>query len=260
MTDFATRYGPWAIVTGAAQGVGLAFAQALSARGLKVVLVDRDPAVLEVAETLSAGARGVVADLADASWLSAVDESTADVEVGLAVANAAVSFVGRFLDQPVASRAATVRVNCGATTELAAWALPPMVERRRGGFITTSSGSALAGTAAVATYSASKAYVLNLAEAIGWELAETGVDCLSVVAPAMDTPGWRSHPVAEDKMLQPVVDPRLVVDAALDRLPEGGCFLADPGLELVAGLDRRQRVELLSQATTALYPTEYRGV
>jgi len=258
--DFASRYGPWAIVTGAAQGVGLAFTEALLERHVAVVLVDRDPAVRVVAEALPGPARAVVADLADTAWLAAVEEATADLEIGLAVANAAVSFIGRFLDQPAEARAATIAVNCGATTELAAWALPAMVGRGRGGFITTSSGSALAGTASVATYSASKAYVLNLAEAIGWELRGTGVDCLSVVAPAMDTPGWRSHPVAHDQMLQPAVDPRTVVEAALDRLPEGGCFLADPGLELVARIERAQRVDLLSSATTALYPNEYREV
>lgn len=257
MSDFATRYGPWALVTGAAQGVGLAFSEALLARDVGVVLLDRDPSVVAVADSLPGPTRAVVADLADGGWLALAAEATGDLEIGLAVANAAVSFVGRFLDQPAASRAATVAVNCGATTELAAWALPAMVARGRGGFITTSSGSALAGTASVATYSASKAYVLNLAEAIGWELRGTGVDCLSVVAPAMDTPGWRSHPVAESAMLQPAVDPRSVVEAALDRLPAGGCLLADPGLELVAGLDRGQRVELLSSATTAMYPSEY---
>ncbi len=257
MTDFSTRYGPWAVVTGAAQGVGLAFAQALLARDVSVVLVDRLPEVTEVAAGLGERARAVVADLGDPTWLDDLAAATTGLEIGLAVANAAVSYVGRFLDQPAASRAATVQVNCLATTELAAWALPAMVARGRGGLLVTSSGSALAGTAAVASYSASKAYVLNLAEAIGWELRGSGVDCLAVVAPAMDTPGWRSHPVDEARMLQPAADPRAVVDAALDHLPEGGCYLADPGLELVAGLERRQRVELLSSATSSLYPVEF---
>lgn len=257
MSDFASRYGPWAVVTGAAQGVGLAFTEALLDRGVAVVLVDRDPRVVEVADGLPGSTRALVADLAEARWIDALTEVAADLEVGLLVANAAVSYVGRFVDQPAASRAATVAVNCLAPSDLAAWGLPAMVERGRGGFLATSSGSALAGTAGVATYSASKAYVLNLAEALGWELRGTGVDALAVVAPAMDTPGWRSHPVAEDRMLQPAVDPRTVVEAALDHLPDGGRFLADPGLELVAGLDRAQRVDLLSSATTALYPEEY---
>ena len=256
MPDFASRYGPWAIVTGAAQGVGLAFTDSLLERGCSVVLVDRQAEVQDVAAARGAAARGVVADLTDPAWISTVAAAVADLEVGLAVANAAVSFVGRFLDQPPASRHATVAVNCLATTELAAWVLPPMVARGRGGFVVTSSGSALAGTAAVATYSATKAFGLNLAEAIGWELRDTGVDCLAVVAPSMDTPGWRSHPVEEAAMLQPAVDPRVVVDGALDHLPDGGCYIGDPLLAIVAGIERGQRVELLSGATAALYPRE----
>jgi hypothetical protein len=58
-------------------------------------------------------------------------------------------------------------------------------------------------------------------------------------------------------MLQPVAEPRAVVEAALDQLAAGGRFLADPGLELVAGLDRAARVELLSRVTSSLYPDLY---
>jgi short-subunit dehydrogenase len=257
LDDFARRYGPWAVVTGAAQGVGLAFAEAVLARGASVVMVDRLDEVQAAAAVHGDRARAVVADLGEPGWIDRLAEPTEGLEIGLAVANAAVSYVGRFLDQPADSRRATVEVNCLATTELAAWALPGMVARGRGGLVVTSSGSALAGTAAVATYSASKAYVLNLAEAIGWELRDSGVDCLAVVAPAMDTPGWRSHRVDESKLLQPAADPREVVEAALDRLPEGGCFFADAGLETVTGIERRARVDLLSSATSALYPHEY---
>ena len=73
----------------------------------------------------------------------------------------------------------------------------------------------------------------------------------------MDTPGWRSHPIDESKLLQPAASPRAVVEAALDRLPSGGWFLADPGLEVVAGIERGARVDLLSQVTASLYPVEF---
>jgi hypothetical protein len=222
-------------------------------------MVDRLDSVAEVAAPFGDRVRPVVADLVDPVWLEQVGRATAHLEVGLAVANAAVSYVGPFLRQPAESRLATVQVNCLATTELAAWALPAMVDRGRGGFVATSSGSALAGTGSVATYAASKAYVLHLAEALGWELRGTGVDCMGVVAPAMDTPGWRSHPVDRSKMLKPATDPRSVVEAALDRLADGGCFLADPDLQLVVGMDRPTRVDVLSSATSAMYPDEYPG-
>lgn len=258
MTDFAERYGPWAVVTGAAQGVGLAYAEELLERGLAVLLVDRDPKVESVAEGLDGPTRSLVADLAEPDWLERVAVAVADVEVGLAIANAGVSYVGRFLDMPAASRDAILRVNCDATARMAEWALPAMVDRGRGAFVVTSSGSALAGTAGVALYSASKAFVLNLAEAIGWELRDTGVVTQAVVAPSMSTPAFDQSGVDRERMITPAVEPRDVVRRALDALGEETCWFADPGLEFVAGIDRRKAVDVISAATTGMYPGIFR--
>lgn len=254
MTDFAERYGPWAVVTGAAQGVGLAYAEELVRRGLAVLLVDRDPKVEAAAEGLAGTTRSLMADLARPDWLERVNAAVADVEVGLAVANAGVSYVGRFLEMPAEQRDAILSVNCTATVRMAEWALPPMVTRGRGAFVVTSSGSALAGTAGVALYSASKAFVLNLAEAIGWELRETGVVTQAVVAPSMRTPAFDASGVDLERMAVPAADPRDVVRGALDALGESTCWLADPGLEFMAALDRRKAVDVISTATTGMYP------
>ena len=94
MTDFATRYGAWAVVTGAAQGVGLAFAEALLARGCRVALVDRQPEVLEVAAPSGPGGPRGRGRPGRPGWLAAVAAATEGLEIGLAVANAAVSYVG----------------------------------------------------------------------------------------------------------------------------------------------------------------------
>ncbi len=255
--QFAARYGPWAVVTGAAQGVGLAYAQELLARGLAVLLVDRDPQVERVAAELAGPTRALVADLAEVGWLERMAAALEDVELGLAVANAGVTHVGRFLEMPASSFDAILRVNCEATARMAAWALPRMLERGRGGFVVTSSGSALAGTAGVALYSASKAFGLNLAEALGHELRGSGVVTQAVVAPAMDTPAFRASGADPERMMTPAVEPREVVRRALDALGQGSCWLADPGLELVAGLDRRQAAELISTATTRMYPDRF---
>lgn len=257
MTPFAERYGPWAVVTGAAAGVGLAFTEELLARGVAVVLVDVSPGVDEVAASLDGETRSVVADVSDPGWLDRLEAATDGLEVGLAVANAGVSHVGRYLDMDAAQRRRMLDVNCGATADLASWGLPTMVERGRGGFVATSSGSALAGTAGIGLYSATKAFVVNLVEAVGWELRDTGVDLLAVVAPAMDTPAFRASPAEPDRMVSPPVDPRPVVAGALDALPEGGRWLGDPGLELAAAVERRERVDLMSETTTGMFPSVF---
>ncbi|MCB1028819.1 MAG: SDR family NAD(P)-dependent oxidoreductase, partial [Microthrixaceae bacterium] len=233
MGEFAARYGPWAVVTGAAQGVGLAFAEALVARGVGVVMVDVSPEVAAAAAAVGdeAVARPLVADLGHPSWIEALDAECAGLEVGLAVANAGVAYVGRFLDMDAACRRAILEVNCAATADLAAWALPAMVERGRGGLMSTSSGSALSGTGGVALYSATKAYGVNLMEAIGWELKGTGVHTLAVVAPAMNTPMLRSSGFDEARAFAPPVAPRQVVEGALDALGGPTRWLADESLE-----------------------------
>ncbi len=255
--DVAAQYGPWAVVTGAAAGVGLAFVEELHARGLGVVMADVDPAVADVAAGLDGETRSCVVDVREPGWIGRLDDACAGLEIGLAVANAGIAYVGWYLDMPAERRRAIVEVNCSATAELASWALPPMVDRGRGGFVATSSGSALAGTAGIALYSATKAFSINLVEAIGWELRDSGVDLLAVVAPSMATPGFLAAEPDDDRMLVPAVDPRAVVAAALDALPEGGRWLADDGLRLVAGVARRQRVELMSETTTAMYPQTF---
>ena len=56
--ELSTRYGPWALVAGASEGIGLAFADALAAAGLSVALVARRPAPLAgAAERLAAAHR-----------------------------------------------------------------------------------------------------------------------------------------------------------------------------------------------------------
>lgn len=254
MMSFSEQYGPWAVVTGAAMGVGLAFVDELHERGLGVVMVDRDPVVDDVAAGLPGSTRTVVVDVTDPGWIDALASATADLEIGLAVANAGISYVGRFLDMEADLRRAVLDVNCQAAVDLASWALPSMVDRGRGGFVVTSSGSALAGTAGVGLYSATKAFVVNLVEAIGWELKDTGVDTQAIVAPSMDTPAFRSGRADHSRMMAQPVDPRTVVARALDDLPAGGRWLADEGLEFAASVDRRERVDMISAATTAMYP------
>lgn len=254
MTDFTQQYGPWAVVTGAAMGVGLAFVEELHERGLGVVMVDRNAVVDEVAAGLAGETRTVVVDVTAPDWTDALDLVVGDLEIGLAVANAGVSFVKHFLDMTAEERRLTLAVNAGAVTDLAAWALPPMVERGRGGFVVTSSGSALAGVAGVGLYSATKAFTVNLVEAIGWELRDTGVQTQAVVAPSMETPAFRENGADYSRMFAPPVDPRIVVSGALDALPEGGRWLGDEGLEFAAQVPRAERVDMMSQATTAMYP------
>jgi len=100
---FSEKYGPWALVTGAAQGMGEAFAEQLAERGVNIVLVDRQAEVLassasKLREKYEVKFRDVVVDLEAPDFMEKLGSETDDLEIGLLVANAALGHVGSFPD------------------------------------------------------------------------------------------------------------------------------------------------------------------
>ncbi len=173
---FAARYGPWGIVAGASEGLGAAFATALSARGLNLVLVARRSGPLEtLAATLPTRIVTVTADLATVDGVAATCAAAGGLEVGLVVANAAYSPIGRFLDLSPEQTRRAVDLNCHSPLALAHHFLPAMAGRGRGGFIVMSSLAGQQGSPPISVYAATKAYGAVLAEGLWAELRGTGV-------------------------------------------------------------------------------------
>src|SRR5487761_246150 len=93
---FRERYGPWALVAGASEGLGAEFAAQLAARGLNLVLIARRAdALAEVSARLqreyAVEVRTLPLDLAREDLASVIAEATDDLEIGLLVYNAALS-------------------------------------------------------------------------------------------------------------------------------------------------------------------------
>ena len=112
--DFAAKYGPWAIVAGASDGTGAAFAEQLAERGINIVLVARRQALLdEIAGRLPTETRVVVLDLSTTDAGQRLAEATADLDIGSLVYNAgADSHSTAFLTQPIDDLRALVQRNC----------------------------------------------------------------------------------------------------------------------------------------------------
>ena len=187
--DFLQRYGPWAVIAGASEGIGAAFAHALASHGISLVLVARrEEPLTKLAQTLPVPSRTVVADLSSGGT-GKVFEATSDLEVGLVVANAALSPIGPFTTVEPALMRRAVELNCGAVLDVARHYTPAMVARRRGGLILMSSLAGQQGSPGIAVYAATKAFDAVLAEGLWAELRPHGVDVLSCVPGAVSTPG-----------------------------------------------------------------------
>src|SRR4051794_24716551 len=148
------RYGPWAVVAGASEGVGASLAQQLGERGVNVVLVARRATALdEVAATVESQTRVVTLDLSAPDASAGLARATADLDVGLFVYNAGADpYMSRFLEQPVDVWQSMLARNC--TTVLAATHhfADRLVARGRGGIVLVTSGAAWAGGDRLAVY------------------------------------------------------------------------------------------------------------
>jgi uncharacterized protein len=233
--SFPTQYGPWALITGAAVGLGAEFARQLAGLGLNLALADVNADALHTtAEAITAqtGAQihSLVYDLSTADGLNALVEATHDIEIGLLVNNAGISAIGHFLDVPLEKHLEILELNARTPLVLAHHFGAKMRTRRRGGIIFVSSGSAVVGTSYVSAYSATKAFNLNLGEALWDELRSYGIDVLAPIVGAADTPGWRSeNPNPEAKTWPPVMSAADTVRETLNELGKTPSFF--PGAQ-----------------------------
>jgi short-subunit dehydrogenase len=248
--DFTERYGPWAVVAGASEGVGASVARLLGARGVNVVLVARRQEALgEVARTLATETRMVVLDLSDLEAPTALANATADLEIGLLIYNAGADpNMSRFHDKPVDVWQGMVARNCATVVGATHHFGELMVERGHGGIILVTSGAAWAGGSYLAVYAASKAFDLVLGESLWAELGPRGVDVLAMVLGQTDTPAFRR--VLNGREFEGMADPDDVARDMLDNLAEGPTF--PPGPSPFGPLPRRQAVEFMTQGSAFL--------
>jgi len=178
------RYGPWALVTGASDGIGRAFAVRLAQAGVNLVLAARRREVLEglSAELVAQNgieARVVAVDLSRPEGIGTLLAETSTLDVGLLVASAGFGTSGSFIEGDLAPELEMIDVNCRAVAALSHAFGRRFSARGRGGMVLMSSLVAFQGVPRAANYAATKAYVQSLAEGLGVELAPRGVDVLA---------------------------------------------------------------------------------
>jgi short-subunit dehydrogenase len=223
--EFAQRYGPVALVTGASSGIGRAFAAQLAARGFDLVIVARRvPRLHELADGLRErhGVRVTVveADLARADAAQVILDATAELDIGLLVSNAGFGFKGTFDAAEPQAISDMLMVNCHAPLRLARGFVPRLRRRGRGGIVFTSSVEGLIGCPYSAAYAASKAFVVSLGEALWAELAPDGIDVLTLCPGATYTEAPRLQGI-DPATLQHLMAPDAVAALALDHLDDG---------------------------------------
>jgi len=255
------QYGPWALIAGGSEGIGLCFARELAAAGINLVLLARRSGPLEAArEQLLADfevdIRVHSLDLTCPDLDDQIKQITGGLEIGLLIYNAgAMHGVGQFLDEPLEKSRKVVRLNCNGPITFCHHLGTAMRERGRGGIILLSSLSGLTGGAFIATYAATKAFDITLAESLWAELHPHGVHVLGLVAGATDTPAMAASGV--EFAVDQAMDPAEVAREGLERLAHGPLHIAGEGnrqsAEFLRGQNRRQTVAMMGAGAAALY-------
>ena len=262
-SPFAARYGGWALVAGASEGLGAAFADALAARGMPLLLLARRIDPLEATAQALRARHGVevrtaAIDLGHAELPQRLEALTGELEIGVAIYNAAYAPVGALTGRPLDELLRVVDVNVRAPLIFARTLAPAMQSRGRGGLVLMSSLAGLQGSPRLATYAATKAFNIILAEGLWGELRGSGVDVVASCAGAIRTPGYADTASAE---APGTMDADAVAEATLRALGRGPRVV--PGAvnklaSVVMGrvLPRARAVRLMGAQTQSLHESD----
>lgn len=182
---------PIALVTGGAQGIGLACAQALAADGARIVLADiQAETVEEAAQKLGNDAVGIAVDMADTSQVNALfDRIESEVgPVSVLVNNAGIAISEDFLDMTMEDFRKVIDINLVAVFQATQRAARTMVEQGiRGAIVNISSINAVVAIPKIAGYCASKGGVMQLTKVASLALAPHGIRVNAVGPGSIDT-------------------------------------------------------------------------
>jgi len=202
--------GRCAVITGGAAGIGLACANLLVERGARVALLDRDPAVVEVAASLGSGHLGVVADLRQLDSLqAAVNQAAASLgRIDYLVNSAGVALLDKALDVSENAWDTTLDINLKASFFVAQACARHMIEHGGGRIVNLASQAAVIGLDRHVAYCASKAAVVGMTKVLAMEWAPHGINVNAVsptiVETALGKKAWAGELGERTKLQIPV--------------------------------------------------------
>lgn len=224
MQKLRTLYGNWALVAGAAEGLGAAFSTALAAHGFNLILVDNNTAAmhtlaLKIKEQHRVETRQLPVNLSapDAADLCLTEAAASGCRLLIHVA--AFSKVAKFTSLRREELNLFIDVNARSLLLLVHGFSNALIARKeRGGILLISSLAGLIGPQFVATYAATKAFSIQLTQALHHELKPHGIDLTVCMSGMVATPTLlKSHPNIATKSSR-LTDPSKVVSCAFSNL------------------------------------------
>ncbi|HEU5459302.1 MAG TPA: SDR family oxidoreductase [Pyrinomonadaceae bacterium] len=213
------------LITGASSGIGAAFARKLAARGRNVLLVARSEDKLialcnELGRLTSIRAQYLALDLRDPDARLQLFEETKkrDLEIDTLINNAGFGSMNDFAKLDLARELEMIQLNITALVDLTHTFLGPMRERKRGTIINVASTAGFQPVPYMATYAATKAFVLSFSEALWDENRLHGIHVMALCPGVTETNFFEAAGIDRPPM-RAVQTPEEVVETALRALP-----------------------------------------
>lgn len=184
------RYGEWAVVTGATDGIGKAYAQQLAKQGINIVLISRTESKLkdvasEIESQYKVKTQIITADFSSGTSIyDGIRQKLQGLNIGILVNNVGLSYGYPEYFTEIEDReklfADLLYVNCTSVTMMSSIVLPDMVSKKKGLIINISSAAGSNPTPLLTVYSACKAYVNFFSECLEYEYCMKGIDVQNV--------------------------------------------------------------------------------
>ncbi|MEJ7599137.1 MAG: SDR family NAD(P)-dependent oxidoreductase [Kofleriaceae bacterium] len=216
-----------AVVTGASSGIGLELARLCVEHEFDLVICAEDEGIHQAAEHLGAAGTSIVpvrADLATYEGVETLVKSIRDTgrPVDALLMNAGVGVGGQFLLTDLEDELRMIALNCTSIVHLGKRVIPGMVSRGEGRILITASIASTAPAPYLAVYGATKAFDLSLAEALRYELKDTGVTVTALQPGATDTEFFERADMENTKVAQGKKDdPADVAKAGFEAMMAG---------------------------------------
>jgi len=209
------------LITGASTGIGAAFARKLAARGRNVLLVARSEDKLialcnEIGRLTSIRAQYLALDLRQPEAAAQLLEETnkRELEIDMLINNAGFGSMGDFAKLDLDHELEMIQLNVRAVVDVTQRFLGPMRERKRGTIINVASTAGFQAVPYMATYAATKAFVLSFSEALWEENRLHGVHVMALCPGVTETNFFEASQIDRPPM-RTIQTAEEVVDAAL---------------------------------------------
>jgi len=190
-------------------------------------------------------------DLANGAAAQEILNVTASLDIGLVISNAGFGFKGDYASGNPRIMTDMLAVNCSTSMLLAHGFVPRLCKRGKGGLVMTSSVEGLIGCPYSAAYSASKAFVKSLGEALWGELTPAGIDVLVLCPGATDTEAPRLQGI-DPATMRNVMSPDEVARLTLENMRNGPVYIPSAhykaSFEQLLSMPRREALSAMAKA------------